>query len=182
VQPSNCLSQFAPLASIFAWFWLNHGTCYAKTYCQCSCKSLQFVTEWEESFERIIALSTGFLCDFLSIVDNSCCRSAALNELKGWVKWCCNVCTVQVWRWIKDWYQYDRVCIKVCIQVSVYSELRYLDASDSGMEGGDFHNNTMLVYLSLGRCGLHSLTLTYLPNLRRYTHSQRAPLHDWVMH
>ena len=50
--------------------------------------------------------------------------------------------------------------------VSRYLQLRYLDASDSGLQTGDLEDNYLLVHLSLARCGLRSTGRTPFPNLR----------------
>ena len=46
-----------------------------------------------------------------------------------------------------------------------YSQLRYLDAADSGLTQTDLSDYTMLVYLSLARCGIQSLDGFVFPNL-----------------
>ena len=46
-----------------------------------------------------------------------------------------------------------------------HTHLRYLDASDSGMSQTDLASNTMLVFLSLVRCGIYSLDNFTFPNL-----------------
>ena len=50
--------------------------------------------------------------------------------------------------------------------VSRHPELRYLDASDSGLRPADLEDNYLLVHLSLARCGLNSMGKTAFPNLR----------------
>ena len=45
-------------------------------------------------------------------------------------------------------------------------ELRFLHADGSGLGLGEVGASSMLVYLSLGRCGLESLSALHLPNLR----------------
>ena len=52
-------------------------------------------------------------------------------------------------------------------QLTNYSQLRYLDASGSGMSPDDVSHNNLLVYLSLTNCGLLTLNTLALSNLRR---------------
>ena len=47
-----------------------------------------------------------------------------------------------------------------------YSNIRYLDASRSGVKPQHLSGNTLLIYLNLQLCHLTSLTLPKLPNLR----------------
>ena len=49
--------------------------------------------------------------------------------------------------------------------VDAYPDVRYLDASGSGLSPARLHGNAMLVYLGLRRCGLARLDLPALPNL-----------------
>ena len=46
-----------------------------------------------------------------------------------------------------------------------HSQLRYLDAADSGVTQTDLSSNIMLVYLSLARCGIPSMNNFTFPNL-----------------
>ena len=46
-----------------------------------------------------------------------------------------------------------------------YSQLRYLDATDSRLTQADLTDNIMLVHLSLARCGIRSLDGCLFPNL-----------------
>ena len=51
------------------------------------------------------------------------------------------------------------------LAVQHFPDLRYLDVSDSGLTLRQLANNTMLVYLSLARCGLSYIGNVTLPNL-----------------
>ena len=50
-------------------------------------------------------------------------------------------------------------------EASVYPEIRYLDASGSGVTPVHLSTNTMLVHLDLSHCGLHSVGVLSFPNL-----------------
>ena len=56
------------------------------------------------------------------------------------------------------------VC-NVLFSASDFPYLRYLDASESSMSSDLLVNNTMLVHLSLAKCGLKSVSNVILPNL-----------------
>ncbi|KAL8598232.1 hypothetical protein ACOMHN_035182 [Nucella lapillus] len=60
-----------------------------------------------------------------------------------------------------------------------HSEIRYLDASNSGMVPADLVKNTMLVYLSLQHCNVTSFHIPALPNLKivdlSYNHIHTVP-------
>ena len=51
-------------------------------------------------------------------------------------------------------------------QVHLYPELRFLEGRGSQLQPHEVENNTMLVHLSLSRCGLDSIHLPKLHNLR----------------
>ena len=52
------------------------------------------------------------------------------------------------------------------VQLRKFSQLRYLDASGSGMSPDEVSQNSLLVYLSLANCGLSTLNTLALSNLR----------------
>ncbi|KAK7105392.1 hypothetical protein V1264_016781 [Littorina saxatilis] len=54
---------------------------------------------------------------------------------------------------------------EVIFQVEQFPDLRFLDASGSGMQAADVNNNTMLIYLNLDSCGLRDLSNVSLHNL-----------------
>ena len=64
--------------------------------------------------------------------------------------------------------------------VDNYTDLRYLNASSSGLTPESLSNNPMLVYLSLGHCGLTDLRFPALPNLNfldvRHNAIQAVPM------
>ena len=51
------------------------------------------------------------------------------------------------------------------LDVDAYANMRYLDASESGLDPGLLLRGTMLIFLNLQRCGISGLTLPKLPNL-----------------
>lgn len=56
------------------------------------------------------------------------------------------------------------VCLKP-FNASNYTDLRYVDASGTGMSPGEFSRMFYLSSLTLSRCGLHSISNMSLPNL-----------------
>ena len=52
------------------------------------------------------------------------------------------------------------------VQLHKFSQLRYLDASGSGMSPDDVSQNSLLVYLSLANCGLSTLNTLAMSNLQ----------------
>ena len=57
-------------------------------------------------------------------------------------------------------------------QAERFPEVRYLDASGSGLTAAELGHNVMLIHLSLAGCGLRRLHNTTLPNLRSLDISQ----------
>ena len=53
-----------------------------------------------------------------------------------------------------------------------FPEVRYLDASGSGLTAAELGHNVMLIHLSLAGCGLRRLHNTTLSNLRSLDISQ----------
>ena len=53
-----------------------------------------------------------------------------------------------------------------------FPEVRYLDASGSGLTAAELGHNVMLIHLSLAACGLRRLHNTTLSNLRSLDISQ----------
>ena len=62
-------------------------------------------------------------------------------------------------------YGWSFFCV-VSLQASNFSQLRFLDASGSGLVPADVAENALMVHLSLARCGLRDVSFPTLHNLR----------------